>query len=298
MKFIQLLTESGITLGNKAYPREGQIVIICGGSGSGKSHVTDNLLLLDGKVLDTDNIKSLVLKISKRYSELLKSDKYKLKFQNFLSTFKPNDVAMQNRIKELDSLEQIDLENPPDVSILHFFCASLGLDLNQKYTLFGNLGEHLPNIIFDVTLRNLDILTLIYSLVIPAYDPKNIHLVWVLTPAETALKRNLERGRNVSQKVLMATHKGVSETLKEIFKDLNTRIPKTNAKVLNLIDGDIWIVPNADSDFKEIESPQGNTVVLSQVKFKVKESGKPLDGLSKALDKINDYVPSETKWDI
>ena len=96
----------------------------------------------------------------------------------------------------------------------------------------------------------------------------------------------------------MATHKGVSETLKEIFKDLNTRIPKTNAKVLDLIDGDIWIVPNADSDFKEIESPQGNTVVLSQVKFKIKESGKPLDGLSKALDKINDYVPSETKWDI
>ena len=68
MKFIQLLTEAGITLGNKAYPREGQIVIICGGSGSGKSHVTDNLLLLDGKVLDTDNIKSLVLKISKELS--------------------------------------------------------------------------------------------------------------------------------------------------------------------------------------------------------------------------------------
>jgi malonyl CoA-acyl carrier protein transacylase len=142
------------------------------------------------------------------------------------------------------------------------------------------------------------------------YDPKNIHLVWVLNKFEVALKQNDERERKVSINVMFKTHEGVSENLSNILKDLNS--------IRNIVDGDIWIVPNqtkVDNDAvvslrktfsgKEVKSVR---YVKEYSAYQVKKSGKApksydeicsdvIDNLhkSKIIDKIKDYVPVSTK---
>ena len=60
MKF-SLILESGISLGKMVYPKFGNIVILAGGSGSGKGFVKDKLLLMDGKTFDIDSLKGLIV---------------------------------------------------------------------------------------------------------------------------------------------------------------------------------------------------------------------------------------------
>jgi ABC-type lipoprotein export system ATPase subunit len=60
MKIREYLNEKLITLGNKR-PSYNNIVIISGGSGSGKSFVKDKLLGIEGKSLDVDALKKLAM---------------------------------------------------------------------------------------------------------------------------------------------------------------------------------------------------------------------------------------------
>lgn len=41
MKYFQMLNEVGLVLGNKAYPKFGNVLIMAGGAGSGKRNNTE-----------------------------------------------------------------------------------------------------------------------------------------------------------------------------------------------------------------------------------------------------------------
>ena len=57
--------EKLITFANKAYPKSGNLLILAGGAGSGKGFILKNLVGLEGKVFNVDDLKSTALKAPK-----------------------------------------------------------------------------------------------------------------------------------------------------------------------------------------------------------------------------------------
>lgn len=314
MKF-SLILESGISLGNIVYPKFGNIVILAGGSGSGKGFVKDKLLLMEGKTFDIDNLKGLIVQ----------SNAFNESFWEYLRTEyvpKNKDLdqrateILENRIKPQD----LDLKDPLDTSILHFFTFKRDYDNKLKKNFFLNALEtsRKPNVIFDITLRDKGILDLIYDYaLLGQYNPENIHLVWVLNDVEVAKIQNNQRDRRVQEEILVSTHKGVSLTMKEIIKDFENVKTSKGTKISDIIKGDIWIVPNRTDD-----SIIENNVFIAFNSFKIKESKKNIKSIKELQDerviimnredfketlrtkfldsnleqKINSYVPKEAKW--
>lgn len=314
MKF-SLILESGISLGNIVYPKFGNIVILAGGSGSGKGFVKDKLLLMEGKTFDIDSLKGLIVQ----------SDVFNESFWEYLRTEyvpKNKDLdqrateILENRIKPQD----LDLKDPLDTSILHFFTFKRDYDNKLKKNFFLNALEtsRKPNVIFDITLRDKGILDLIYDYaLLGQYNPENIHLVWVLNDVEVAKIQNNQRDRRVQEEILVSTHKGVSLTMKEIIKDFENVKTSKGTKISDIIKGDIWIVPNRTDD-----SIIENNVFIAFNSFKIKESKKNIKSIKELQDerviimnredfketlrtkfldsnleqKINSYVPKEAKW--
>lgn len=314
MKF-SLILESGISLGNIVYPKFGNIVILAGGSGSGKGFVKDKLLLMEGKTFDIDSLKGLIVQ----------SDVFNESFWEYLRTEyvpKNKDLdqrateILENRIKPQD----LDLKDPLDTSILHFFTFKRDYDNKLKKNFFLNAlkTDRKPNVIFDITLRDKGILDLIYDYaLLGQYNPENIHLVWVLNDVEVAKIQNNQRDRRVQEEILVSTHKGVSLTMKEIIKDFENVKTSKGTKISDIIKGDIWIVPNRTDD-----SIIENNVFIAFNSFKIKESKKNIKSIKELQDerviimnredfketlrtkfldsnleqKINSYVPKEAKW--
>ena len=77
----QDLMEKLITFGGKAYPKFGNIVVMAGGAGSGKGFILSNLVGIEGKTFDVDELKKLASKtpaIQKRVKDELGVDIFKL----------------------------------------------------------------------------------------------------------------------------------------------------------------------------------------------------------------------------
>lgn len=108
-----------ITFDEQSRPREGWAVIMAGGTGSGKGVVIDKQLLIDGKIIDVDDLKEL-------YAEV--SDK------------------------------NWDFSNPEDVRKLHNIIKAKGWK-QDLYNLFFNANDRLENIIFDITGKTVEALT-------------------------------------------------------------------------------------------------------------------------------------------
>lgn len=305
MRFLEYLTEAGIVLGGKAYPKFNNIVILAGGSASGKGFIVDNALLIDGKVYDVDNLKGLVANASE-FNDA------------FLDFFRYDYVRKGNKLdKRIDEILEfnltpgdLNLKDSVDTSILHVFVSSKNYDNKLKRNMFMQAAQsdRKPNVVFDVTLRNTDILDVIYEFaLLGGYDFRNIHLVWVLNSVEKAYELNRKRSRSVSDDIVLSTHVGVSRTMKTILSDFNTTL-QNGTRVSDLIQGDVWIVPNLEGvDSKMNDSDQGNSAFEWLTKLQVKEAGKPImpwpeiekkyfrNGVG-LLQKINSYVPDGAKW--
>lgn len=331
MNFLQFLNEAGVTFGNTAYPKEGQVVILAGGAGSGKGFVLGNVLLINGKVFDVDQIKTEVMNISKvslgdqervfggrgrgfevfdnnskrsdrEMMKILKDSNINRLFKDYLKNHykEGEDPGTDRRVREMLSsgkipdIKDLELRDPANTGVLHAFVDYLGLDKKKKNTFFGNLRDNpklpKPNVIFDITLKNVKNLTKIYNLVIPAgYDPKNIHLVWILNDVSVARIQNIKRGqkeggRSVSDDILSQTHIGASKTMDKIINFFDkTVMPEVNIPVSELIQGDVWIVPakaGVDSEVKTSTNRGKGSVVVAVNKYKLKERGKPMKTLA------------------
>lgn len=295
-KEIQRLNEAGLSLNGKAYPKFNNVLIAAGGAGSGKGFVLNNVLLFNGKTFDVDALKTNILRFgSKEESKIWQEFKNFAKREGYTKT----------------NLNDLDLQNSKDVSILHEFSKAMGYDDKFKELFFkvSRESKNKPNVIFDVTLKDIKAIDEINNYIkLGKYDKKNVHLVWILNSFDIALKQNNQRERQVSLEIMAKTHEGAALTMREILEN--------SENYRDVIDGDIWIVPNqvkVDSSViqnngneiewkgkkysRNAETKKKNMVIDRYSAICIKKSGKPAmkyEEIEKSLiEKIREYIPKD-----
>lgn len=286
-QYQNLIYEKLITFDKKVYPKYNNVVVMCGGGGSGKGFVVSNVLGIDAKVLNVDDIKETLLKFK---DDNPLSIKYKKEYGKYLS--------------------QVDLRNGDECNDLHKFVEANALAKKQYNKLFRSEyhKKDKTNLLFDVTLKNYPKLEDISGLcLIGGYKPENVHLVWVLNNYDTAEKQNKMRDRKVPENILKKTHTGCSDTVKKL-------LDKTDS--LGIVNGDVWIYfgSTLTGDAKLVNSPNGGKYLEDFCVVKVKEAGKELEDYDEIMkkkvkvydvnhkeidettlkDKINSYIPIES----
>jgi hypothetical protein len=207
----------------------GQVVFIAGGAGSGKGYAVSNFLDSSGfKVRDVDEMKKQLQKLNAIG---------KLSIQQIVDKFgkniKPADLE---GIKKIQSdgydLKSMDLRKPDHVYALHVLVKAMDIKDQSLANMLAaaNNPEALPNIMFDITAKEIaDITDVVPQLLAAGYKPDNIHLAWILTNYEVAIKANQERDRVVPEDILLKTHIGAGNTIwglvtKALPKGMNGRI--------------------------------------------------------------------------
>ena len=133
--------------------RYGQIVFLAGGAGSGKGFAISNFMEKEKfKIRDVDEWKKAFIKLA----------------------------DTKGTHPELKGLQ---LRNPKDVYKVHMFVKEIGIkDKSLELLLRDANTNRLPNIMFDITMKDAnDITDVLPKLIEAGYDSKNIHLTWVLT---------------------------------------------------------------------------------------------------------------------
>ena len=271
----EALMEKLITFGGKAYPKFGNIVIMAGGAGSGKGFVKDNLVGIEGKVFDVDELKTLAAKTP----------------------------AIRKKVKDemgvdLAALAK-NLKDPENVGKLHSIIGDyLNLDNKVKKSLYTSIltanPDRKPNIIFDVTLKDLRKLQNITRQASDlGYDKSNIHIVWVINDIEVAKSQNLKRARTVPTEILVNTHRGAQQTMADIVN--------MGKSLKKYMDGDIVFAFNkVGVDANLMKSGKGGSFIKDANYFYVKKKGKPptpIASLEKDIKaKIKNYVPGNVDW--
>lgn len=295
-KEIQRLNEAGLSLNGKAYPKFNNVLIAAGGAGSGKGFVLNNVLLFNGKTFDVDALKTNILRFgSKEESKIWQEFKKFAEKEGYVKT----------------NLNDLDLKNSKDVGILHEFSKAMGYDDKFKELFFkvSRESKNKPNVIFDVTLKNIKAIDEINNYIkLGKYDKKNVHLVWILNSFDIALKQNNQRERQVSLEIMAKTHEGAALTMREILEN--------SENYRDVIDGDIWIVPNqvkVDSSViqnngneiewkgkkysRNAETKKKNMVIDRYSAICIKKSGQSAmkyEEIEKSLiEKIREYIPKD-----
>jgi len=227
------LDEKLITYNNrKPY---GQVVFLAGGAASGKGFAGSNFLDSAGfKVRDVDEMKKQ-LQVLNRLGKLTVDDILK-KYGNKI---KPKDMEIVNKVFNTElpkggkqTLRNLNLKNPDHVATLHFLVKAMGIKDKSLENMLAatNNPETLPNIMFDITAKDLSDITDVLPLLKKAgYDSKNVHLTWVLTNYVTAMESNKGRERMVPEDILLKTHEGASNTVwslvtRALPKGMNGRV--------------------------------------------------------------------------
>lgn len=260
----ELLMEKTITF-NKRLPNYNNVVILGGGGGSGKGFIGSRILGIQGKVFDVDQIKEYALE----------------------------SIFIKKKIKDKLGIDisDLNLKNPEHTGILHKAIDELGLP-KAKMDAFKKVidvdSQHKPNLIFDVTLKDMPkFFGICNNAEQMGYNKENIHIVWVLNKLSIARKNNIERSRTVPEDVIISTHHQVQMTLFEIV-DYLTQTSK------QAMDGDIWITFTADGDIEIDKSESGGSYIKNANYVKIKEAGKPIKPLTDLADdimyKIQNYV--------
>lgn len=272
----EVLLEKLITFGGQAYPKFGNVVIMAGGAGSGKGFVLSNLVGIEGKTFDVDELKKMAAKstvINKRVK-----DEFGVDLKDLASKLKdPDNVSKLHEIIG-------DALGLPDRRRAAFFASVLSADPDRK-----------PNIVFDVTLKDLRKLEKLTRQVDAlGYPKKNVHIVWVVNDIEVALDQNRKRDRTVPTEILINTHRGVSQTMNDIVR--------MGAGLKRYMDGDIVFAFNkVKVDSELVKSGRGGQYVKDADYVYIKRAGKSptaVDKLDKQmLAKIKSYVPKNVDWE-
>ena len=241
--------------GGKKY---GQIVFLAGGAGSGKGFASEKFMQKDlFRVRDVDEWKKAFIKLSadmKRYSEL----------------------------------KGLNLRNPDDVFKLHMAVKKMGIKGRSLQLLLRDVRpDRLPNIMFDITFKDTDEIDEAMPMLLRAgYQPRDIHITWVLTNYHIAVKQNKERDRVVPDDIMIGTHTGAATSMYNVIKG---NLPRG-------VDGQVNIVLNnrnntvmfKSSDFadKKVENVQDFEY------FRIKREGQRIDTSEKALEKVMTWVKS------
>ena len=271
MEQYQQLEEKLIMFNNGA--RYGQIVFLAGGAGSGKGFALSNFMENDKfKVRDVDEWKAALLKI--------------------------NDL--KGKYPEIKGL---DLRKPADVFKLHTFTKKLKIKENTLTAMLNDIVRSgsakkgtLPNIVFDITLKELsdmtDVLKLIEGI---GYKAKDIHVNWVLTKYEVAVRNNQERPRIVPDDILLKTHKGAAQTMSEIVKG---KLPRgVDGQVNVILNNRENTIPRLNKDGKVFVGKGGNIVVKDFTYLRLKKEGKPFSKESAVQKQVFDWIKQNAPKD-
>jgi len=246
--------------------RYGQIVFLAGGAGSGKGFAIQNFMEGDKfKIRDVDEWKKAFIKI----------DEIKKKYPE---------------------VRGLDLRKPKEVFKLHMFVKKTGIKENTLKVMLDDLVRSgaaskgtLPNIIFDITLKEIgDITEVLPQLKAIGYKPENIHVTWVLTNYHTAVKNNAGRDRVVPSDILLKTHEGASKTMSEIIKG---KLPRgINGAVNVILNNRENTIPWTDKDGNPIKTSAGNIVVKDFTYINLKREGKRFNKEASVQKQIFDWI--------
>ena len=228
----------------------GQIVIMCGGAGSGKGYAVNNFI-------ETDKFKQINV------------DQWKKEFLLL--------AKLKNKYPEIKNLS---LSNKNDVKFLHQFIKKLGIKGKVFSLLFGipKNPEVLPNILFDITGKNVkDIISISDMAKKAGYKIENIHILYILTQWKMAYKRNLNRSRIVASSIFLCTHRGATATFQKILK----------GSLNNYVDGAINIVLNNP---EETDFYTGTKIVKDFSYINIKKEGKPIKQDKQLLATIENWL--------
>ena len=242
--------------GGKKY---GQIVFLAGGAGSGKGFASEKFMQKElFKVRDVDEWKKLFIKLS-------------------------------STIKKYSELKGLNLRNPDDVFKLHMAVKKMGIKGRSLQLLLRDVRpDRLPNIMFDITFKDTEEIDEVMPMLLRAgYQPRDIHITWVLTNYHIAVKQNKERDRIVPDDIMIATHTGAATSMYNVIKG---NLPRG-------VDGQVNIVLNNKNNtvkFKSSEFAQDKEIenVQDFEYFKIKREGQRIDTSEKAFEKIMTWVKS------
>lgn len=250
MKFLNfLITEKQIIISGTKGKKYGNIILLAGGSASGKGFASKNFLEGDlYKIRDIDVVKDLLLKIDK----------------------------LKGLFPEIRGLE---LTNPKHVFQLHTFVASKNIKDRTLDLLLQNIkNETLPNILFDITFANPgEPLKHIKKLIEIGYLPEDVNFIWVLTGYSVAVQQNKDRGamgeRIVPDDILLKTHEHAALNM---IKLIRNEIPELTDK--RIFDGKIIVIfNNPDNTIYFEPSPNAKNakkIVIKDFKYlTLKERG-------------------------
>ena len=244
--------------------RYGQVVFLAGGAGSGKGFAQDHFMEVDKfKVFDVDELKRLFIKVRGL---------------------------------------KMDLKNPRDVFNLHKMVRDAGVKDSRLNLLAKSLGDSakkgtLPNLMFDVTLKDMEaIKEVLPFLSALGYDSKDIHVTWVLANYYVAVQANQERPRVVPDDILLQTHVGAAKTMSEIVKG---KLPRqVNGEVRVILNNRENTVPYVGADGKPLKTGKKKEIVVKDFTYvTLKKRGKPFEKEAavqrQVFDWIHDNVPRD-----
>jgi hypothetical protein len=286
------LVEKQILYNNGA--KYGQIVFLAGGAGSGKGFAIQHFMQgSDFKVRDVDELKIAFQKLDalNKFTTQDLMDKYSDKISQ-----KDKELIQRELIDKNVKMGDLNLKTPTHVYILHVLVRATGAkDKTLDLMLDGAEKGQLPNLIFDSTFKEVEDMTNVLPKLFEAgYEPKNIHVSWVLTNYQIAIKNNKSRARVVPEDILLATHAGAAQT---VYNLVTTAMPPSVQGgiyvILNNPENTIFIVdPKTNKPYKD---KKGNPVIKDFKYLTLKEPGKPakkeLDVKKQLLTWIKDNVP-------
>jgi hypothetical protein len=158
------LNEALVTF-NNTRPKYNNVVIIGGGGGSGKGLINSRLVGIEGKVFNVDDLKDMATK----------------------------SYLISSRIKQMTGVDikNLDLRDADNTSFLHQQIDKIGLPKRQLDVFRQSIdpsNKHKPNLIFDVTMKDMPkFSTICDNVERMGYEKENIHIVWVLNKLSEAL---------------------------------------------------------------------------------------------------------------
>ena len=271
----------------------GQIVFLAGGAGSGKGFAISNFMnSQDFKIRDVDELKIAFQKLDelKKFTmeDLLK------KYGDKISERDKAHIE-KHVIDKGYSLKDLNLKTPEHVYALHVMVRATGAKQKTLDLLLDGAREGtLPNLIFDSTFADMDDLnTYIPQLIDAGYRDTDIHVTWVLTNYEIAIKNNRGRSRVVPEDILLKTHQGAARTIVQLVK---TGFPReVNGGiyvVLNNPQNTMFIVdPKTGEHYKDIK---GNKVVGNFMYLTMKKPGKPITNDKEVKKQLYSWIQDNT----
>ena len=188
--FANYLTEIDVSPNKGA--KYGQVIFLVGGAASGKSTATKKFInTANYKILNPDDVKDLIVKAGKK------------------------DIPF------FSSMKDIDPDSPKGSQQVHAFMRSTKVSSKKSRTMMRAMQkgkETLPNLLFDRTFAfSGEFKKISRGLIKAGYKAENIHVVFVFTDINIALKRNRERTRTLPDDIIVSTAQGAKARFVELF---------------------------------------------------------------------------------